>query len=145
MGVVVKHEAYETNTTLLATACANANFAIAHYVAEADSEQVRTDYAEAIWGHLNEAEPASDAQLVLARAAIRALAAMPEESGTERLRALLAGEIAGLRLDPSIRWFILRALAARAAVELAELEEEKQRDNTPVSYTHLTLPTNREV
>ena len=82
VGVVVKHEAYETNTTLLAAACANANFAIAHYVADADREQVRTDYAEAIWGHLDEAEPASDAQLVLARAAIRALAATPEESGT---------------------------------------------------------------
>lgn len=135
VGVVVKHEAYETNTTLLATACANANFAIAHYVADADREQVRTDYAEAIWGHLNEAEPASDAQLVLARAAIRALAATPEESGTARLKALLSGGIAGLRLDPEIRWSILRALAARNAVTPAELEEEKQRDNTLTGAT----------
>ena len=135
VGVVVKHEAYETNTTLLAAACANANFAIAHYVADADREQVRTDYAEAIWGHLDEAEPASDAQLVLARAAIRALAATPEESGTARLKALLSGDIAGLRLDPEIRWSILRALAARNAVTLAELEEEKQRDNTLTGAT----------
>lgn len=135
VGVVVKHEAYETNTTLLATACANANFAIARYVADADREQVRTDYAEAIWGHLDEAEPASDAQLVLARAAIRALAATPEESGTERLKALLSGDIAGLRLDPEIRWSILRALAARNAVTMAELEEEKQRDNTLTGAT----------
>ena len=135
VGVVVKHEAYETNTTLLATACANANFASAHYVADADREQVRTDYAEAIWGHLNEAEPASDAQLVLARAAIRALAATPEESGTARLKALLSGDIAGLRLDPEIRWSILRALAARNAVTPTELEEEKQRDNTLTGAT----------
>ena len=135
VGVVVKHEAYETNTTLLAAACANANFASAHYVADADREQVRTDYAEAIWGHLDEAEPASDAQLVLARAAIRALAATPEESGTERLKALLSGDIAGLRLDPEIRWSILRALAARNGVTQAELEEEKRRDNTLTGAT----------
>ena len=135
VGVVVKHEAYETNTTLLATACANANFAIAHYVADADREQVRTDYAEAIWGHLAEAEPASDAQLVLARAAIRALAATPEESGTARLKALLSGDIAGLCLDPEIRWSILRALAAHNAVTPAELEDEKQRDNTLTGAT----------
>lgn len=135
VGGVVKHEAYETNTTLLATACANANFAIAHYIADAELEQARTDYAEAIWGHLAEAEPASDAQLVLARAAIRALAATPEESGTERLRALLNGEVAGLRMDPEIRWSTLRALAARDAITLAELEKEKRRDNTLTGAT----------
>ena len=72
---------------------------------------------------------------MLARAAIRALVATPEESGTERLRALLNGEVAGLRMDPEIRWSILRALAARDAITLAELEKEKRRDNTLTGAT----------
>ena len=130
VGVVAKHAPAETNATLLTTAYGNAHFAIQHYVAQDRREQVRAEFADALWEQLGAADSGSDAQLILARTAIAALAATPEASGTDRLRGLLAGTVEGLRLDPQIRWSILRALAARDAVALDELEAEKQRDNT---------------
>ena len=93
-------------------------------------EEVCAEFADALWEQLSAADPGSDAQLILARTAIAAFAVTPENSGTDRLRDLLAGTVEGLRLDPQIRWSILRALAARDGVALDELEAEKQRDNT---------------
>ncbi|MDO5032203.1 aminopeptidase N [Corynebacterium sp.] len=127
---VLRHAPAETNPALLTTTFANAHFALGHYLPEAQRDAARAEYASRLWELLSTTEAGSDAQLVLARAAIAAQAATPEEVGTERLRALLAGELEGLRLDPNIRWSLLRALAARDAVTPAELEEEKQRDNT---------------
>ncbi|HIX80323.1 MAG TPA: aminopeptidase N, partial [Candidatus Corynebacterium faecipullorum] len=130
LDTVLKHAPAEFNPTLLTTAFASASYAIDHFVGEEEREEIRTDYAERLWEVLLGAPSGSDAQLTFARAAIQALAATPEESGTQRLRALYDGSLEGLALDPDIRWAILRALAARDAVSTEELEAEKERDNT---------------
>lgn len=130
LDTVLKHAPAEFNPTLLTTAFASASYAIDHFVGEEEREEIRTDYAERLWEVLLGAPSGSDAQLTFARAAIQALAATPEESGTQRLRALYDGSLEGLALDPDIRWAILRALAARDAVCTEELEAEKERDNT---------------
>lgn len=130
LDTVLKHAPVESNPTLLTTAFANARYAIDHFVSDDVRESIRADYAERLWEVLQGAPGGSDAQLTVARAAIQALAATPEESGTQRLRALIDGSLDGLALDPDIRWSILRALAARDAVSAEELEAEKEHDNT---------------
>ena len=130
LDTVLNHAPAESNPTLLTTAFANARYAIDHSVDEESREDIRADYAERLWQVLQQAPAGSDAQLTLARAVIQALAATPQESGTQRLRALLDGSLDGLALDPDIRWSILRALAARDAVSAEELDAEKERDNT---------------
>lgn len=130
LDTVLNHAPAENNPTLLTTAFANARYAIDHFVSDDVRESIRADYAERLWEVLQAAPGGSDAQLTVARAAIQALAATPEESGTQRLRALIDGSLDGLALDPDIRWAILRALAARDAVSAEELEAEKERDNT---------------
>ena len=130
LDTVLNHAPAESNPTLLTTAFANAGYAIDHFVGEDDREEIRADYAERLWEVLGQAPAGSDAQLTFARAAIQALAATPEESGTQRLRALYDGSLDGLALDPDIRWASLRALAARDAVSTEELEAEKEHDNT---------------
>lgn len=130
LDTVLNHAPAESNPTLLTTAFANARYAIDHFVSDDVRESIRADYAERLWEVLQAAPGGSDAQLTVARAAIQALAATPEESGTQRLRALIDGSLDGLALDPDIRWSILRALAARDAVSAEELEAEKEHDNT---------------
>lgn len=130
LDTVLNHAPAESNPTLLTTAFANARYAIDHFVSDDVRESIRADYAGRLWEVLQGAPGGSDAQLTVARAAIQALAATPEESGTQRLRALLDGSLDGLALDPDIRWSILRALAARDAIGAEELEAEKERDNT---------------
>lgn len=130
LDTVLNHAPAESNPTLLTTAFANAGYAIDHFVGQEVREEIRADYAERLWEVLQAAPAGSDAQLTFARAAIQALAATPEESGPQHLRALLDGSLDGLALDPDIRWAILRALAARDAVSTEELEAEKERDNT---------------
>ena len=130
LDTVLNHAPAESNPTLLTTAFANVRYAIDHFVGEDVREEIRADYAERLWEVLQKAPGGSDAQLTIARAAIQAFAATPEESGTQRLRALYDGSLDGLALDPDIRWAILRALAARDAISAEELEAEKERDNT---------------
>ena len=130
LATVLAHAPAEQNPTLLTTAFANAAYAAGHYTPEAMRDEIRAKYADDVWDLLKAAEAGSDTQLVLARAAIGALAATPEKAGTERLRYLLGGGVAGVELDPDIRWAVLTALSARDAVTAEELEEEKRRDNT---------------
>ena len=122
------HAPRETNPTVMAQALGNAVFAARHYLPKGAQDEVLADVAARLWDLLGAQEAGSDAQLTVARAAIRALAAAPE--GSERLRVLLDGGVEGLRLDPDIRWAVLRALAAHGAVEEAELDAEGTRDDT---------------
>ncbi|APT87942.1 aminopeptidase N [Corynebacterium flavescens] len=130
VGTVVEHAIAESNPTLLTTALANARFAITNFLPATAREATRVSYADDLWAILRDAAPGSDAQLVLARASIAALADSPADTATQRLRELLAGELSGLRLDPDIRWALLRALSARDAVSTAELDAGKERDYT---------------
>lgn len=135
LATVLEHATSETNPTLLSTAFANAHFAIAHYVPVATREAARASYADDLWDILQKSAPGSDAQLVVTRAAIAALADAPQDSATTRLRALFDGELEGLNLDPDIRWALLRALSARDAVSVAELDAEKEHDDTLTGQT----------
>ncbi len=113
---VLNHGGKETNATIATQIFANAQFAVRHYLSE-------SDYADRVWELLRGAEPGSDMQLILARAAISA-------GGEENLRAMLAGEYSGLVVDTDLRWGILSRLAAHDAVDIAELDAELTLDNT---------------
>lgn len=71
----------------------------------------------------------SDTQLQLIRAAAKAAATTEQHQQT---RALLQGEeaIAGLHLDPDLRWYFLVSLAAGGQVDEAEIAQELAQDDT---------------
>lgn len=129
------HGPRETNPTVMAQALGNAVFAARHYLPKGAQDEVLAGLAERLWDLLHAQEPGSDAQLTVARSAIRALAAAP--AGAEHLRAILGGGVEGLRLDPDIRWSVLRGLAAHGAVEEEELAAEGTRDDTLTGQAEL--------
>lgn len=128
---VLNHAPAEANSTLIATAFNNALFATEHYIAaDNGQDEARAHLANRLWQLLDAAEPGSDTQLAIARATISALAASPDADAAARLRRVLEGGIGKLAMGPEIRWAILRALAARDATSVAELDAELARDNT---------------
>ncbi|WP_293769469.1 aminopeptidase N [uncultured Corynebacterium sp.] len=116
--IVLRH-APGDSANIVATAFGNAQFAVKHY----GDPAALPAFADRVWAALADAAPGSDTQLLLARTAIAVVA-------PERLRTLLNGGIDKLPLDPDIRWAILRNLARQDAVDVAELDAEKERDNT---------------
>jgi aminopeptidase N len=84
---------------------------------------------------LGAAEPGSDAQLAWARAVAGAAAADDTHSG--EIRALLDGatSVAGLPLDPDLRWLLWTALAATGHARTDDLDEELARDDTAAGHT----------
>ncbi len=95
---------------IMTTAFANAHYAARHFVDY-------PSYADRLWSLLSDTQ--GEAALILARAAVDVV-------GPDRLRKL--GGI--VKLDPDLEWAILRALAARNAVGIDELEAAKAADAT---------------
>ncbi|MGV0326694.1 aminopeptidase N [Corynebacterium confusum] len=127
---VTRHAAAETNATLLATALNNAHYAINCFVPEAEQDPARTDFADRLWDLVHRAAPGSDEQLILTRSTIAALAAAPGDDPIARLKELLDGQLAGLRLDPDVRWSLVKALRARDAFSAEDLAAEQANDST---------------
>ncbi|MFI5505660.1 aminopeptidase [Corynebacterium kutscheri] len=126
---VLKHCGKETNPSISARILNHADYASQMFTSEKTRVQEQERFSEKLWSQLKDALPGSDAQLVLARSAISALAAKPTPGSLE-LRAILRAEIEGLDLSPDIRWSILAALAARDDITDIELEQELRHDNT---------------
>ena len=129
-GIALTHGLVEPNPNLVAQVLANISFATAHFLPHGLREQGQRELADTLWTRLLGAGEGSDLQLALVRAAIPALAASDETSGSTRLREILNGRVPGLRRDPDLRWSVLSALAARGETDPAELEEQKNTDNT---------------
>ncbi len=107
---------------------AHAATAVEHYLPTAQRDGARGLLAEETFEQLGRCTPGSGLQLVWARAFADAAARAPQSA--QRVRAVLAGEVPGLRLDPDLRWLLWQALAAVQAAEEAELDAELAREDT---------------
>ncbi|MFH5822982.1 aminopeptidase N [Georgenia sp. AZ-5] len=130
LDLVLRHGPAESDSAVLAGLTLNARTAVEHYVPAGRRAAARARLAEGAWQRLEAAAPGSDAQLVWARAAAAASAAVPGSG--PRVRALLDGAeiVPGLPLDPELRWSLWQALAATGAATRADLDAELERDPT---------------
>ncbi|MPV88615.1 aminopeptidase N [Georgenia ruanii] len=133
--LVLRHGPAESDSAVLAGLTVNARTAVEDYAPAAERGARRAELAEGAWQRLTAAEPGSDAQLVWARAFAAAAAVVPGAGG--RARGLLDGaeRVAGLPLDPELRWSLWRALAATGSASRAELDAELERDPTADGVT----------
>ncbi|WP_258369187.1 aminopeptidase N [Georgenia satyanarayanai] len=107
---------------------AHAAGAVEHYLPTAARAGARVLLAEETFTGMERHEPGSGLQLVWARAFADAAARAPEAA--DRVRAVLAGEVPGLQLDPELRWSLWQALAATGAAGPQELDAELAREDT---------------
>ena len=107
---------------------AHAATAVEHYLPVEQRAGARGLLAEETFARLTEREPGSGLQLVWARAFADAAARAPEAAG--HVRAVLAGEVEGLRLDPDLRWSLWQALAAVGEAGPADLDGELALEDT---------------
>ncbi|MBP2436032.1 aminopeptidase N [Microbacterium amylolyticum] len=150
LDIVARHAHAETNVGLLTGVLANALFAVRHYVADADRDAASATWLDAAWQGLQGAAAGSDGQLVWARAVGHAAAF--DAARADDMRSILIGDQAGpdgLPFDADLRWIWTQALAATGRVEGADIEAERQSDNTMSGRTeaiqaHASLPE-REV
>ncbi len=97
------------------------------FATDANRDGYREKFADALWHLASGAKPASDLQLIYARA-FAANAFTPDQ--ISNLREVLNGSIKGLKLDTDLRWYLLIALTERGATTKSELEAELAKDNT---------------
>ncbi|MHA7286055.1 aminopeptidase N [Arthrobacter sp. MDT3-44] len=129
----------ETGVGVLQVLLANTGTAVERF-APADR---RAGLRDRVSGFLEEglrtAAPGSDLQLAWARAL--ASAARTTTRAADVVRAVLDGDerIAGLPLDPELRWLFLQGLAAQQRVLPGELEAERASDETASGRVGFTL------
>ncbi len=128
--LVLRHGATEDDSAVLVGLVTDARTAVERYAPPEQREDLRARLAGGSWARLHEAEPGSDAQLVWARSLARAAATTPAVA--PRLRGLLQGTepVAGLPMDPELRWALWQSLAAVGAASLEDLDGELERDRT---------------
>ena len=104
-----------------------------------DANSARDRETKQLQALLKEAEEERDivkSQLQTAQTQAAENQKLLAQTGQERDKALADGEIASAEAS---------ARVAEAAALNKEVQSLRNRINEPVSYTHLTLPTNREV
>ena len=124
----------------------HSSMAIETYASNKHRDQLRNDLALGYWHLLTASAPGSNEQLALARgfATHAKCAAHPELP--QYMREVLNGSIEGIVLDQEIRWHYLSSLAAMGKANLAELEAERDRDQTAngllsFTYAKAALPS----
>ena len=139
--IVRRHAPAETHPALLTTTLANALFAVRHYVAASGRGGAVQRWLETTWAAARAAAraaaPGSDAQLVWMRAFAAAAPLGLDDERTADVRALLDGrlELAGLALDPDLRWNLVTALIATGRGEATDADAELTRDDTASGRT----------
>ena len=88
---------------------------------------LRAQVASELLTALQNAEPASDIQLQLARA-FAALSITPEQ--IEFVRSMRNGGVVGLNVDRDLGWYFINVLAERGAISRAELDAALAHDPT---------------
>ena len=119
----------ETDSTLLRTLLSQMQATVTMYVAPQHRAAVAADVVSRLRDLVASAEPGSDAQLQLVTA-FAGYAQAPED--TAYLQSLLTGStvLDGLAIDTEMRWTLLTGLATAGVVGAAEIEAERERDNT---------------
>lgn len=127
---VVDHAGGENDVSLLQTLADNAVYALHYYCAPAERALAMDMLLAGIGRHLNQAQPASDEQLVWARTL--AIVGRCSDAVVQISRDLLAGTHvpAGLAVDGGLRWLLWQQLASRGAATQAELDEELAANTT---------------
>ncbi|MBY4129454.1 aminopeptidase N [Rhodococcus fascians] len=125
----------ESKIGLLSAVTANVAFTLGHYLPDDLRNEPTRQWLEASWMQLRSSEPGSDAQLVWARAV--ASAAQLDDFLAADLRSLLDGTvvIAGLKLDPDLRWALWLALSATGHATPDDLDGELASDGTSSGRT----------
>ena len=128
-------------TTVLAQAAVCSGRFMAPELREAANMKLVTGLA----GLLKDAEPGSDAQLIIAKTLI---GVARSESACELIRGWLHDEEVptDLTVDTEVRWLIVTALARRGVFGEKEIAAELERDNTNTGAEHAagarsSLPT----
>lgn len=106
-------------------------------------EELRARVAAGIETYLDASEPGGDQQLQFAYSFAR-LATTSLQN--ERILSLLAGDLAGLNIDPDLRWHLVCMLAERGLISRRDLDLEVVRDNTTLgalshAFAIAALPT----
>jgi len=117
----------ESDITLVSTICNQVATAVDVYAHPTHRDALREKVANDLYGLMSNAAAGSDHQLTFARA-FATMASTPEQS--TRLRAMLDGSVAGLAVDSELRWIFVQCLAELGAISRAEIDAEKERDNT---------------
>jgi aminopeptidase N len=117
----------ETDDAIVSIVLAQLNTSVEAYSQDSHRAAYREKLADGLWELVQGCAPASDLQLLISRAfAVNAHTAHQ----TAKIRELLNGSAAGLKVDTDLRWFFLIALTERGASTKAELEAELAKDNT---------------
>jgi aminopeptidase N len=106
------------------------------YVAPATRGDRLRELADQASEQVTRAAPGSDAQLAWVRH--WASTARTDAAHLAAVRAVLDGEVAidGLDLDVDLRWHLVTALARAGAIDLAQIEAERERDPTDLGERH---------
>ena len=117
----------EDDITVLGQLLVQLNSAVELYTSDKHRDAQREKVANALESLLNKAAPESDHQLQFARA-FASLAATPAHGA--RIRELLEGKLAGLKVDSDLRWHFVTCLVERGLSSPAEVAQELEKDNT---------------
>ncbi|MHA7155508.1 aminopeptidase N [Arthrobacter sp. TMN-50] len=129
----------ETGVGALQVMLRNAHYAVEHYAAVGERSGLREQLFGFVVDGLRAAEPASDLQLVWARAA--AALGLHSDTYAGLFRGLLDGHettVPGLAVDAELRWLFWQALAAQGQASGGELAEELGRDRTAAGKAGFT-------
>ena len=117
----------ETDDAIVSIVLSQLTTSVEAFATDANRNGYREKFADALWHLASGAKPASDLQLIYARA-FAANAFTPDQ--ISNLREVLNGSIKGLKLDTDLRWYLLIALTERGATTKSELQAELAKDNT---------------
>ena len=128
VAAVERHATAETDAATLTTLFGNSHAAIEAYLPAGHRERARADHLDGLARLLHQADPGSDAQLIIARAFATQAAVVPGSS--DEVAGLVARPPAGLDLGQDLRWSLLRSRAAVGAAGEDDIHAELERDNT---------------
>lgn len=134
LDAVAAHGPKETEPAILATVLQQLRMAVENYLPDSARKTARRAEAARAWQGLDESELGSDLQRLWARHALALSATDPDSAG--RVRGLLDGNVAGLVVDPEMRWQSWMALAALGQASVEDLDAELERDHTKTGVAH---------
>jgi aminopeptidase N len=127
--LVLGNIASESESTTVRTVLGQLSLVVRNYLNPQRRASGLVDVADALWGLLTAAAPASDTQFQLLKA-FSSLASTPEHIST--LQGLRAGAITleGLSIDQDLQWELLAGLALAGAATRDDVDHELTLDNT---------------
>ncbi len=127
--LVIGNLGHETTSSARTSALARLQAALERYVAVEQRERLQAEAGDALWGLVQLAPEASDAQLQYALGFAR-IASTPAHADV--LASLVEGTTAvdGLEVDTELRWELVIALAALGAADDALIERTLAGDDT---------------